>query len=115
MLRTGALCCARLPSSLSKSQVVPLYCFDPRHYGTTPYGSKKTGDYRAKFLLESVQDLRQQLLSIGSNLLIHMGSAEEALKGKIIVTCINALLHAPTVATSSIHLALYTFVFQAEL
>lgn len=62
--------------------MVPLYCFDPRHFGTTPYGSKKTGDYRAKFLLESVQDLKQRLISIGSNLLIHMGRPEDALIGK---------------------------------
>lgn len=68
---------------LVSSQVVPLYCFDPRHFGTTPYGSKKTGDYRAKFLLESVHDLREKLRSIGSNLLIHMGRPEDALRGKI--------------------------------
>ena len=63
--------------------MVPLYCFDPRHFGTTPYGSKKTGDYRAKFLLESVQDLKQRLITLGSNLLIHMGRPEDALRGKI--------------------------------
>lgn len=59
-----------------------MYCFDPRHFGTTPYGSKKTGDYRAKFLLESVQDLKQNLKSIGSDLLIHMGRPEDALAGQ---------------------------------
>ena len=58
-----------------------MYVFDPRHFGTTPYGSKKTGDYRAKFLLQSIQDLKQNLRKIGSDLLIHMGSTEEALKG----------------------------------
>lgn len=62
------------------SEVVPLYCFDPRHFGTTPYGSKKTGDYRAKFLLESVQDLKHRLITLGSNLLIHMGRPEDALR-----------------------------------
>ena len=45
-------------------QVVPVYCFDPRHYGTTPWGVKKTGDYRAKFLLESVNDLKQNLQQV---------------------------------------------------
>ena len=88
--------------------MVPLYCFDPRHFGTTPYGSKKTGDYRAKFLLESVQDLKQKLLSIGSNLLIHMGSPEDALKRKIIAAFIQS---ANAVAFCSIHLALCTDVF----
>ncbi|KAL0033876.1 hypothetical protein WJX77_008773 [Trebouxia sp. C0004] len=65
--------------SKQAAEVVPLYCFDPRHFGTTPHGSKKTGDYRAKFLLESVQDLKQNLKSIGSDLLIHMGRPEDAL------------------------------------
>ena len=55
------------------------------HVGTTPYGSKKTGDYRAKFLLESVQDLKRNLKQVGSNLLIHMGSPEDALKGLSLV------------------------------
>ena len=45
-------------------QVVPVYCFDPRHYGTTPWGVKKTGDYRAKFLLESINDLKQNLQQV---------------------------------------------------
>ena len=45
-------------------QIVPVYCFDPRHYGTTPWGVKKTGDYRAKFLLESVNDLKQNLQQV---------------------------------------------------
>lgn len=45
-------------------QVVPVYCFDPRHYGTSPWGVKKTGDYRAKFLLESINDLKQNLQQV---------------------------------------------------
>lgn len=42
-------------------QVLPVYCFDPRHFGTTPFGSPKTGKYRSKFILECVMDLKQQL------------------------------------------------------
>ena len=38
-----------------------MYCFDPRHFGTTKFGSSKTGNFRAKFMLESVIDLKKQL------------------------------------------------------
>ena len=62
-------------------QVVPIYCFDPRHYGNSPWGVKRTGDYRAKFLIESVNDLKHNLQQIGSDLLIHMGYPEEAIPG----------------------------------
>lgn len=78
-----AQCCC--PQQCYCLQVIPVYCFDPRHFGTTPYGSKKTGDYRAKFLLESIQDLKQNLQKIGSNLLIHMGSPEDALRGVLLL------------------------------
>lgn len=46
--------------------VVPLYCFDPRHYlGTHCYGWPKTGPHRLRFLLESVKDLRETLKKKG--------------------------------------------------
>lgn len=46
--------------------IVPLYCFDPRHYvGTYNYNLPKTGPFRLRFLLESVRDLRDTLLNKG--------------------------------------------------
>ena len=41
--------------------VLPVYVFDPRHFATTRFGSAKTGVYRARFLMESVQDLKSNL------------------------------------------------------
>ena len=64
--------------------MVPLYCFDPRQYIATPWGNPKTGGYRAQFLLESVQDLKQSLRHIGSDLMVCMGTPEEAVQGSII-------------------------------
>lgn len=47
-------------------RIVPLYCFDPRHYvGTYNFNLPKTGPFRLRFLLESVRDLRNTLLSKG--------------------------------------------------
>lgn len=59
--------------------VVPFYCFDPRTYGTTPWGSPKTGAHRAKFVLESVIDLRRSLRALGSDLVVGVGRPEELL------------------------------------
>ncbi|MCS6960711.1 MAG: DASH family cryptochrome [Pseudanabaenaceae cyanobacterium SKYGB_i_bin29] len=62
------------------AQVIPVYCFDPRQFGTTDLLQfPKTGAWRAQFLLESVVDLRKQLRERGSDLLVYRGKPEEIL------------------------------------
>ena len=56
--------------------VIPVYCFDDSHFRTTSYGFKKTGSFRAQFLLESLQDLETNLRKIGSGLLVVKGKPE---------------------------------------
>ncbi|MGJ3245264.1 MAG: DASH family cryptochrome [Elainellaceae cyanobacterium] len=63
----------------AKAHVIPLYCFDPRQFEQTSFGFAKTGAYRAQFLLESVENLRQSLRSLGSDLIIRMGMPEEVI------------------------------------
>lgn len=48
--------------------VLGVYCFDPKHYETTKYGFKKTEKYRAKFLIESVEQLSNNLKNLNINL-----------------------------------------------
>jgi hypothetical protein len=54
-----------LSHSVASSEVcVPVYVFDPKWFGDgarTRWGTPKWGPRRAKFLLESVQDLRRRL------------------------------------------------------
>jgi deoxyribodipyrimidine photo-lyase len=57
-------------------QIIPVYCFDDSHFETTKYGFKKTGSYRAQFILESLQDLDANLRELGSGLLILKGKPE---------------------------------------
>ncbi|WP_366185596.1 DASH family cryptochrome [Flavobacterium ovatum] len=57
--------------------IIPVYCFDESHYKTTDFGFKKTGSFRAPFLLESLRDLDLNLRAIGSGLLILKGKPEE--------------------------------------
>ena len=62
------------------SGIVPIYCIDPRFVGATnitPFGSVKCSAHRAKFLLESVVDLRKSLEENGSGLVVACGKPEE--------------------------------------
>lgn len=66
-----------LVKAIAQSEkVIPVYCFDESHFETTIYGFKKTGAYRAQFLLESLEDLDAKLRTLGSGLRIVMGKPE---------------------------------------
>ena len=42
--------------------VIPVYCFDPTHFQPTwHFKFNRTEKFRAKFLIESVQDLKKNL------------------------------------------------------
>lgn len=59
------------------SEIIPVYCFDPRQFGEVELGIQKTGAFRAKFLIEAVDNLRSNLIGIGANLVIRTGKPEE--------------------------------------
>lgn len=59
--------------------VLPVYCFDPYYFMQKPSGSSKTGNIRAKFLIESVADLRHNLRERGAELIIRYGHPAEVL------------------------------------
>lgn len=63
----------------SSQTIVPVYVFDERQFGETRFGFKKTGAFRAKFLLETVADLKRNLQRLGSDLAIRVGKPEQAL------------------------------------
>lgn len=68
-----------LEATLKGSTVLPVYIFDPRYYRETSFGSLKTGNYRAKFTIESVADLKSSLQNLGGDLLVLNGKPEEIL------------------------------------
>ncbi|MBK9338488.1 MAG: DASH family cryptochrome [Lewinellaceae bacterium] len=58
-------------------EVIPVYVFDDRVFkGQTRFGFPKTGKFRAKFVLESVENLRESLREIGSDLVVRTGKPE---------------------------------------
>ncbi|MEM9666203.1 MAG: DASH family cryptochrome [Bacteroidota bacterium] len=61
------------------AQVIPVYCVDPRHYRTTRWGVPKTGGFRARFLIESLEDLRLSYQDLGADLVIRHGPPEDVL------------------------------------
>jgi deoxyribodipyrimidine photo-lyase len=58
-------------------KVLPVYIFDPFYFKTTELGLSKTGNIRAKFLLESVADLRSNLQKLGGDLIVRIGNPAE--------------------------------------
>ncbi|KAA0038767.1 cryptochrome DASH [Cucumis melo var. makuwa] len=65
---------------ISSEAVLPVYCVDPRLFGSTCYfGFPKTGALRAQFIVECLADLKRNLTKRGLNLLIQHGKPEEIL------------------------------------
>jgi deoxyribodipyrimidine photo-lyase len=61
----------------SYDEVIGVYCFDPRNYTKTSLGLDKTGPFRAKFIIQSVDEVKDQLKQKGSDLLISLEKPEK--------------------------------------
>ena len=59
--------------------VIAVYFFDPRHFEDTNFGFKKTEKFRAKFLIESVTALKQNLEKLNIPLLVYHQKPEGAI------------------------------------
>ncbi|NQV76424.1 MAG: DASH family cryptochrome [Bacteroidetes bacterium] len=60
-------------------RIIPVYCFDPKQFELTSFNTNKTGLIRARFLLESVADLRSSFRAAGGDLIIRIGKPESIL------------------------------------
>ena len=60
-------------------RVVPVYCLDPRHFGTTMFDLPKMSAFRGRFLRESLQDLRSSYRERGADLVVRQGRPEDIL------------------------------------
>ncbi|MGB3775091.1 MAG: DASH family cryptochrome, partial [Leeuwenhoekiella sp.] len=59
--------------------VIALFCFDPRDYEKDKFGFKRTEKYRAKFLIESVQNLQENLKELNISLLVFYKKPEDVI------------------------------------
>ncbi|MGC1514168.1 MAG: DASH family cryptochrome [Maribacter sp.] len=57
--------------------VIGVYCFEDAHFAMDEFGFKKTENYRARFLIETVIELAQNLKKLNIPLFIVKGKAEE--------------------------------------
>lgn len=66
-----------LVKAAQADEIIAVYCFDPRQFSTTSFGFQKTGVFRAKFLIESIQNLKEQLQKLGADLVVRFGKPED--------------------------------------
>ncbi len=61
-------------------EIIPVYIFDERIFkGQTSFGFDKTGKFRAQFIIEAIHDLRRNLATRGSKLIVRVGKPEDIL------------------------------------
>lgn len=66
-----------LEATRKADKVLPVFCFDPYYFQQNASGAPKTGNLRARFLLEAVADLRNNLQQLGGDLLVRVGNPAE--------------------------------------
>lgn len=64
-------------------RLLAVYFFDPRQFEETVYGFKKTGSFRAKFLIETVTDLKRCLTDLNIPLLVYHDRPEAIMAGLV--------------------------------
>lgn len=60
-------------------EVIPVFCIDPRTFGKTELGFAKMGDLRKKFVIESLENLRQNLQKHQADLSLLKGAPEDVI------------------------------------
>ena len=72
---------ALIEASSNAKEVIPVYVFDDRELNnqTDILQIEKTGSFRSRFLIESVEDLRNNLRERGSELIVRSGISEDIL------------------------------------
>ncbi|QNN41149.1 DASH family cryptochrome [Pedobacter roseus] len=95
-----------LVEAIAKSDsILPVYILDPRSFCETKYGTLKTGNIRAQFILESVLGLRNALKQIGGNLLIAEGNPEDIIPQLVQEYEITEVYHHREVAREETHVS----------
>ena len=64
-------------------QVIGVYFLDQKDFGKTQFGFKKTGKFRAKFIIETLRSLKEDLASLNISLLIFKSSTQTDFKDLI--------------------------------
>ncbi|RCH54978.1 DASH family cryptochrome [Mucilaginibacter hurinus] len=87
-----------LEATRKADKILPVYCFDPFYFKTADTGVSKTGNFRARFLIESVVNLRENLRLLGGELIIRIGNPAEVLPQLAMEYQVNEVYHHREVA-----------------
>jgi deoxyribodipyrimidine photo-lyase len=87
-----------LEATKKADKILPVYCFDPFYFKNTASGLAKTGNIRARFLLESVANLRNNLRKLGGDLIVRIGNPAEVLPHLAQQYQVNEVYHHREVA-----------------
>ena len=68
-----------LHRALDYNTIIPVYVFDSHWFGETAFGFPKTGPHRGRFLLETLQNLRDNLQRRGADLIVRQGKTDQIL------------------------------------
>ena len=60
-------------------KTIGVYCIDPRQFEMTKHGFKKTEKFRAKFLLETLRELKNNLENLNIALFVFFENPENAI------------------------------------
>ncbi|MCR8667985.1 DASH family cryptochrome [Aestuariibaculum sp. M13] len=76
-------------SSITKAitkgkKVIAVYCFDPRQFKMNRFGFKKTEKFRARFLIESVSDLKNNLKKHNIPLFVYLDKPENCIPNLVV-------------------------------
>ncbi|MCJ8210374.1 DASH family cryptochrome [Mucilaginibacter sp. RS28] len=94
-----------LEATRKADKVLPVYIFDPYYFKLTPNGTQKTGNTRAKFLIESVANLRADLRAIGGELLVRTGDPAELIPQLATEHNVNEVYHHREVASEETNIS----------
>jgi deoxyribodipyrimidine photo-lyase len=72
-----------LEATKNSGKTIGLYCFDPRHFAETKYGFKKTDKFRSRFLIETIQELKNNLEQKNISLLVYFDQPENVFESII--------------------------------
>ncbi|WP_299224372.1 DASH family cryptochrome [uncultured Psychroserpens sp.] len=71
--------------------VIACYCFDPKHYEISRFGFKKTDRFRAKFLIETVENLKANLKSLNIELFVFTNAPYQSIPNLIDIFKIKSI------------------------
>ncbi|MBC7606503.1 MAG: DASH family cryptochrome [Burkholderiales bacterium] len=67
----------------TNGRTIGIYCIDPRQFQNTTYGFKKTEQFRARFLLETLAELKTNLEKNNISLMVFYDLPENCLPGLV--------------------------------